>query len=679
VSMLTPETSVKMIPGVGPQKAECFHKMDIFTIKDLLFHFPRKYLDRRQIKKISEVIPGETVSVKGDVIAAEEKRIRKLSLVRIAISDGTGVIFLIFFNQNYILNTLKPGTKVFVYGKIDIYKENLQINNPLFEILENKKRPDYILPVYSVVSGLTQNFLRKCMRYILKNIQQFPQDILPLEDRVRLKLSSMKHALTNIHFPENQINLERARRHLIFDEFFRLQIGLIYKKIIATGQPKNIDDNRFISSLVHNFEKMLPFQVTKDQTKVMEEILNDLNKGKIINRLLQGEVGSGKTVVAIFFLWLFSKDGGQGVFLAPTEILAEQHYLNWNPFFLSCGIESALLTGNLPEKMKREIREKIEKKQIRVVFGTHALLNERIVYPELKAIVVDEQHKFGVEQRNLLQKKGSRIHYLAMSATPIPRSVALAFYGNVDMSTIGQLPKGSRKIISYLFKNEETEKVYEFIKKQVHDGKQGYFVAPTITATEESSVTYHFNKICQVVEPHYVALLHGRLPGHEKSSIIEHFKEKKIRIIVSTTVIEVGIDIPDANFIIIDQAEKFGLSQLHQMRGRVGRSGEIGYCILIHHTDDPESIGRLESFLEIEDGLKLAEIDLSLRGPGDLLGVRQHGVLPLKIGNIVTDIEILNESRKEAERILSNRLYLQEKYVQIKEYLEHCIQSEIID
>ncbi|MGC8805826.1 MAG: DEAD/DEAH box helicase, partial [Candidatus Ratteibacteria bacterium] len=395
--------------------------------------------------------------------------------------------------------------------------------------------------------------------------------------------------------------------------------------------------------------------------------------------LLQGEVGSGKTVVAIFFLWLFSKNGGQGVFLAPTEILAEQHYLNWNPFFLSCGIESGLLTGSLPEKMKKEIREKIEKKQIRVVFGTHALLNEKIVYPELKAIVVDEQHKFGVEQRNLLQKKGSRIHYLAMSATPIPRSVALAFYGNVDMSTIGQLPKGSRKIVSYLFKNEETEKVYEFIKKQVYDGKQGYFVAPTITAIEESSVTYHFNKICQIVEPRYVALLHGRLPGHEKSSIIEHFKEKKIRIIVSTTVIEVGIDVPDANFIIIDQAEKFGLSQLHQMRGRVGRSGEIGYCILIHHTDDPESIGRLESFLEIENGLKLAEIDLSLRGPGDLLGVRQHGVLPLKIGNIVTDIEILNESRKEAERILSNRLYLQDKYAKIKEYLEHCIQSKIID
>ena len=283
--MLLPESSIKMIPGLGLRRAEYFYKMGITTIKDLLFHFPRKYLDRRQIKKISEVIPGETVSLKGNVMAVEEKRINRLSIVKIAISDGTGVIFLIFFNQNYILNILKPGTKVFVYGRIDIYKENLQINNPLFEILETKRKLDYILPVYSVVSGLTQNFLRKCIRYALENMQQFPPDILPLDDRSRLKLSSMKHALINIHFPENQINLERARRHLIFDEFFRLQIGLIYKKIITTGHIENIPQNKFESSSVHNFAKMLPFQTTADQTKAMKEILKDLSEGRIINRL----------------------------------------------------------------------------------------------------------------------------------------------------------------------------------------------------------------------------------------------------------------------------------------------------------------------------------------------------------------------------------------------------------
>lgn len=676
--MLLLKDSIKTIPGVGPQKTEYFSKMGIHTIEDLLFHFPRKYLDRRLIKKISEVIPEEIVSLKGEVVAIEQKRLPRVILIKVAISDGTGIIFLTFFNQNYILNILKPGTRVFVYGKIEQYGENLQINNPLFEILEEKRRLDYILPIYSANAGLSQNFIRKCIRYALKNLEQFPPDILPLEDRSRLKLSNMKHAITNIHFPQNHINLEKARRHLIFDEFFKLQLGLIYKKLVASGK-QPVEKNKFGSSLVHNFEQLLPFKLTKDQIKVMEEILEDLRSGRIINRLIQGEVGSGKTVVAIFFLWLFAREGLQGVFLAPTEILAEQHYLNWHPFFLACGIESALLIGGLTEKMKNEIQAGITSSSIKVLFGTHALLNEKFTYPCIKAIVVDEQHKFGVEQRNVLQRKGSGVHYLAMSATPIPRSIALAFYGNVDLSTIGSLPKGQRKVTSYLFGYDEIEKVYEFVKKQVAEGKQGYFVAPTIESSQYSSIIHHFKKITAIVSPEKVGLLHGKLSSNEKSSIIENFRNKHILLIVSTTVIEVGMDIPDANFIIIDEAERFGLSQLHQMRGRVGRSGENGYCILIHHTKDPESLTRLESFLEIEDGLKLAEIDLSIRGPGDLLGVRQHGVLPLKIGDIVKDMEILAESRREAERILKDRLYLNEKYIKVKEYLGQYAKKKIID
>ncbi|MCM8759731.1 MAG: ATP-dependent DNA helicase RecG [Candidatus Omnitrophica bacterium] len=657
----------------------CFSKMGIHTIKDLLFHFPRKYLDRRQIKKISEVVPGVIASIKGEVIAIEQKRMPHLLLIKVAISDGTGVIFLVFFNQNYISNILKVGTKIFVYGKIEQYGENLQINNPIFEIIENRKKLDYILPVYSTVSGLTQNFIRKCIKYALKNIDQFPPDILPLEDRSKLGLSNMKHAITNIHFPTNQINLEKARRHLIFDEFFKLQLGLMYKKIAASEKPQIIETDKFGSSLVHNFEQMLPFKLTSEQIKVMNEILDDLRSGKVVNRLLQGEVGSGKTVVAIFFLWLFAKESQQGIFLAPTEILAEQHYLNWHPFFLSIGIESGLLIGGLTEKLKKEIQTKVMKNEIKILFGTHALLSEKISYPHIKAIVVDEQHKFGVQQRNLLQQRGYRIHYLAMSATPIPRSVALAFYGNIDLSTIETLPKGERKVVSYLFEYNEIETVYQFVKKQVDEKKQGYFVAPTIEGSENSSVLNHFRKLSAILDSNKLGILHGRLSSAEKSEIIMKFRKKEILLIVSTTVIEVGIDVPDANFVVIDEAEKFGLSQLHQMRGRVGRSGETGYCILIHHTQDNQSIARLESFLEIEDGLKLAEIDLTLRGPGDLLGVRQHGVLPLKIGDIVKDIEILTESRKEAERILRNRLYLQEQYSRVKEYLQQCTKTRIID
>ncbi|MCM8788378.1 MAG: DEAD/DEAH box helicase family protein, partial [Candidatus Omnitrophica bacterium] len=311
---------------------EQFLKLGISTVEDLLFHFPRRYLDRRQIKKISEIFPGEVVSLKGEVIASEVKRLRRVSLVKIAVSDGTGVIFLVFFNQNYIINILRTGVKVFAYGKVEQYEKNLQINSPLFEVIE-KQRFNYILPVYAVVSGLSQNFIRKCIKYVLTNLECFSSDILPLEDRSRLKLSNMKHAIVNIHFPQNQINLERARRHLIFDEFFRLQLALIYKKLIASGPSSIGYEVKFKSSSVRDFQQMLPFRLTDEQVKVIEEILKDLNSGRLLNRLLQGEVGSGKTVVAIFFLWLFAREGSQGVFLAPTEILAEQHYLNWHPLF----------------------------------------------------------------------------------------------------------------------------------------------------------------------------------------------------------------------------------------------------------------------------------------------------------------------------------------------------------
>ncbi len=677
--MLLPETPVNFIPGVGPQRAASLSKMGINTVKDLLFHFPKRYLDRRKIKKISEVIPGETVSLKGEVIAAEEKRPRNISLVKIAVSDGTGVVYLIFFNQSYILDILKPEMKLFIYGRVEQYRDNLQINNPLFEIIEKEKKLDYILPVYSVVSGITQGFIRKCIRYALKNLSKFPPDILPVEDRIRLNLSNMKHALTNIHFPRNEINLEKARRYLIFDEFFKLQLGLIYRKTVRSTITSDLPELEFGSSLVHNFEKMLPFNLTKDQKNAIEDILSDIRSGKVINRLLQGEVGSGKTVVAIFLLWAFARKSYQGVLMAPTEILAEQHYLNWHPLFLSCGIESALLIGGLPESMKKEIRERTEANKIKILFGTQALLNEKIIYPGLRVVVVDEQHKFGVEQRNLLQKRTEKIHYLAMSATPIPRSIALTIYGNIDLSTMGQLPRGRRNIVSYLFRNEEISTVYSFVQKQVKEGKQGYFVAPSIESNQHSSVLHHFENIKDIIGSDCTGLLHGKLPAEEKNSVIEKFRKKHIMVVVSTTVIEVGIDVPEANFIVIDEAERFGLSQLHQMRGRVGRSGQLGYCILIYHSDDPEIISRLESFLEIEDGLKLSEIDLSIRGPGDLLGVRQHGVLPLKIGNIITDIKILDESRREAERILNNHLDRNAKYERIKQYIEKCVELGIVD
>jgi ATP-dependent DNA helicase RecG len=670
--MLTLNTPLSNIPGIGTKKKQYFEKIGCLNIPSLLFYFPRKYLDRRFVKKISEVSIDEVVSLKGEIVACGEQKIKRLKIINFAFSDGTGTLYLTFFNQEYLKQMLPVGTKVFVYGKIKEFKKNLQIQNPLYEIMDNKKRFNYILPIYSLVSGLTQNNIRKAISYVFLHLSEFPQDILPLPDRMDLNLSNMKFAIKNIHFPQNEVDLDKARKHLIFDEFFKLQVKLLYqKKILQHPEEQFLSVEKIDKTLVDEFEKKLPFSLTGAQKKVLNEIIDDIREGKIINRLIQGDVGSGKTVIAVFLLYFWAQQNFQSVFLAPTEILAEQHYLNWQPFFMQNNIETVLLVGSLPLKTKKQIIEKINNKDFLVIFGTHALLNEKISYPFLKAVVIDEQHKFGVEQRETFRHKENKIHFLMMSATPIPRSIALTFFGNTDISTLSEIPKGERKVITFFFKKEEKEKVYGFIEEQLSGNKQGYFVAPAIEEREGfSSVKKEYDHLKEIFNSFSIGLLHGKLSYEEKNLIVDKFKKKEIQLIISTSIIEVGIDIPSANFIIIDQAEKFGLSQLHQLRGRVGREGQISYCLLIAHCQEKDILDRLESFLAIDDGLKLAEIDLSLRGPGDLLGVRQHGVIPFKIGDIVKDIEILQQTRTLAEKIINNNIYLKPGYEKLKNYLE---------
>ncbi len=670
--MLTLNTLVSDIPGVGLQKKQYFEKIKCSRIEELLFYFPRKYLDRRFVKKISEVAIDEVVSLKGKIIACEEKRIRRIKIITFAFSDGTGILYLTFFNQVYLKQILFVGTDVFIYGRIKEFKRHLQIQNPLYEIIDNKKKLYYILPMYSLVSGITQNNIRKAMSYIFSHISEFPSDILPLSERMKLNLSNMKFAIENIHFPKNDIGLDKARKHLIFDEFFKLQAKLLYqKKMLQQTQKENSLNEKLDKTLIDDFEKKLPFLLTHTQKKVLGEIITDLKKEKIINRLIQGDVGSGKTVIAVFLLYFWAKRNFQSVFLAPTEILAEQHYLNWQPFFIQNNIKSILLVGSLPAKSKKHLIEMIEKEKDLVIFGTHALLSEKISYPFLKAVVIDEQHKFGVEQREIFRHKGKSIHFIMMSATPIPRSVALTFFGNTDISILSEIPKGERRVITFLFKQDEKDKVYEFIKEQLLSGKQGYFVAPSIEEKEGfASVKNEYAHLSERFKDFSIGLLHGKILYEEKNSVVEKFKKNEIQLLVSTSIIEVGIDIPSANFIIIDQAEKFGLSQLYQLRGRIGREGQVSYCLLVSHSEEEDVIERLESFLAIDDGLKIAEIDLSLRGPGDLLGVRQHGIIPFKIGDIVKDIEILQQTRELAEKIIDNNIYLSPGYEKLRTYLE---------
>ena len=642
------KTPINQIKGIGRQKYNCFKKIGIEKVEDLLFYFPRKYINLKQIKKISNLKEGEKVTVKGNVIAREEKKgYGKINYLKVAVSDGTGILYIIFFNQVYLKKIFQIGKTFIFYGKIEFFNKEFEMINPFYEEYEEKKI-DWILPVYPLTKGLSQKIMRKILKFVLKNLTEYPEEILPINRRLALNISNIRHALLNIHFPVSEINLEKARNYLIFREFFIFQLNLLWKK----NMERKTDDKIYIidEKIIEEFEKLLPFKLTENQKEVMEEIIKDLKNGKLIRRLIHGEVGSGKTIIAIFTLWIFGKMGYQGVFLCPTEILAQQHYINWNEFLLSDGINVSLLTGKTEEKSK--IINEIENGKINVIIGTHAILNEKINFKNLKIVIVDEQHKFGVNQQELLKEKSKNVHYISMSATPIPRTFALTIFGNMDFSTLGEIPKGQRQVITYVFSNENKDKVYSFIKFLISQNKIGFIITPAIKGNENvESAEEKYKELKEKFPDIKIGLLHGRMEKEKQECVLKKLKNREINLLISTTVIETGIDIPDVSFIVIEQAERFGLAQLHQLRGRVGRSGEVGYCFLIVYNEDEEVNERLNNFIEKESGFDISELDFNLRGPGDLLGTRQHGILPLKIGNIHKDIELLELAKKEVERI----------------------------
>jgi len=642
------KTPINQIKGIGIQKQNCFKKIGIECVEDLLFYFPRKYINLKQIKKISELKEGEKVTVKGNVIAREEKKEQgKVSYLKVAVSDGTGILYVIFFNQTYLKRIFQIGKKFIFYGKVEYFNKEIEMINPFYEEYEEGKI-DWLLPIYPLTKGLTQKIMRKTIKYVLKNLKEYPEEILPLPRRLALNISNIRHALLNIHFPLSEINLEKARNYLVFREFFIFQLNLFWKKNIEMKTVEKI--YKIDENVIEEFEKSLPFKLTENQKEVMEEIIKDLKKGKLVRRLIYGEVGSGKTIVAIFVLWLFGKMGYQGVFLCPTEILAQQHYLNWNEFLLSQGINVSLLTGKVEKKFK--IIDDIENGKINIIIGTHAVLNEKINFKNLKIVIIDEQHKFGVKHQELLKEKSKDVHYISLSATPIPRTLALTIFGNMDFSILGEIPKGERQVITYMFSKKDRDKVYSFIKFLISQNKIGFIVTPAIKEKDNiESVEEKYKELKEKFFDVKIGLLHGRMEREKQEEVLKKLREREVKLLISTTVIETGIDIPDLSFIVIEQAERFGLAQLHQLRGRVGRSGEVGYCFLIVYNENEEISERLSNFIEKETGFDISELDFNLRGPGDLLGTRQHGILPLKIGDIYKDVELLELAKKEVERI----------------------------
>lgn len=659
------DTPLSQLISVGKKREKDLEKLGLGRTEDILFFYPRRYLDLRNFKKISALVPFETASVKGNVLGREERNIRpRVSYLKVIISDGSGILPLVFFNQPYLKDVFLPGSQFFVHGRIDLYKGAFQVSNPLYEE-DHPGRRDWLLPLYSLSGSLTQKYMRKLVKIVLASLREMPVEMFPLSERQDLGLSNIRFAIQNIHFPLSDMNLEKARNYLIFREFFMLQLNLLLNKKAEQSLPAGIS-GEMDRGLVKIFESFLPFKLTKPQKTVMEEIISDINDGKSIRRLIHGEVGSGKTVVAVFALWIIARAGGQAALLAPTEILAEQHYLNWQEFFLRQNINISILLGQMPEKDKENIRKSLEEGSTGVVVGTHSILTEKLLFKNLGMVVVDEQHKFGVGQREMLKQKGKNPHYMVMSATPIPRSVAMTLYGALDISTMGELPKGERKVVTYIFQRDEKEKIYTFLQDQSSLCRQGYVVTPSIDAGEDiESAVAECDRIKKRLPGVPVSLIHGRIPHAEKEKIMAGFRSGETRMLVSTTVIESGIDVPEASYIVIEQAERFGLAQLHQLRGRVGRSGDTGYCMLVVYEPEEGVMERLEEFANAQSGFEIAEIDLKIRGQGDLMGTRQHGIPPLRIGNIIRDLEILKSARNQAEKLFDKMTdeEIQEKFL----------------
>lgn len=668
-------SSAQYVKGVGPRRIKILNKLGVNTIHDLLYYLPRRHEDRSKLKPIGEVKIGEFETVRGRVLTMGLRPTKKkMTIFQLAVGDNTGVIYATWFNQPFMKNRFKIGDEVILSGKVEWYN-NLQINTPEYEVLgpkdEDTIHTGRIVPIYP----LTQDLYQRSIRLILKNCLDVyltcVQEMLPRVVLQGHRLIGLEQALFNIHFPESMDLLESARRRLVFDEFFILQLGIglhrLKIKTTVVGISHRIDDQ-----LLAEFERCLPFKLTSAQKRVIEQIKKDMASDKPMNRLLQGDVGSGKTIVSVFSMLMTIQNGFQAAVMVPTEILAEQHYLTLSQLLVPLGLNVVLLISGLSDKLREKTLVEISSGQADLVVGTHALIQEGVKFNNLGLIVIDEQHKFGVLQRAELRHKGLNPDVLVMSATPIPRTLALTVYGDLDVSVIDQLPPGRGLVKTYWVSENKRTDVYRFVEKQVSAGRQAFIVYPLIEESDKIQVraaVRMLNEFQSKIFPHLkVGLLHGRMSAQEKEKIMKSFRQKKYDILVSTTVIEVGIDIPNATLMLVENAERFGLSQLHQLRGRIGRGVHESYCILMSNSTTEDGKKRLTAMTRTSDGFKIAEYDLSLRGPGEFFGTHQHGLPELKIGNLVTDLKLLELARQEAFALIEQDPNLNKQ--------EHCLIKE---
>ena len=665
ISLNTPLTE---FPGVGEVRAKKLEKLGLVRCADLISYFPRDYEDRRQVYSIRSAPLGQKVCI--SAMAAEHprlSRIRKgLDLVKLKVVDQAGALHITFFNQGYVERALRAGEEYIFYGVVEEQGSRRTMVNPIFERVGKQNFTGCIVPVYPLTAGITNHLLCTLTQQAVAACAQDMPETLPRGVRLDHELAQAEFSYRNIHFPESFQALELARRRLTFEELFYLSAGLAMLK----GRRGDVLGCAIPSRPMEEFLARLPFPLTGAQRRVMEEISRDMASGRPMNRLVQGDVGSGKTVVAAYAAWLAAGAGYQSALMAPTEVLAEQHFRSLSALLEPAGVRVGLLTGSITPAGKKKVRQALAAGEIDLIIGTHALLSQGVEFAKLGLMVADEQHRFGVAQRAALAAKGDSPHVLVMSATPIPRTLALIIYGDLDVSVIDELPPGRTPVETYVVREDKRARMYNFVRRLVGEGRQVYIICPAVEENTEGTmqnvewegdgpaldlkaVTTYAKKLQTEVFPDLrVDFLHGKMKPREKEAVMAAFTAGETQVLVSTTVIEVGVDVPNAALIIIENAERFGLSQLHQLRGRVGRGKHQSYCVLITNTRSVEAMQRLRTLASTADGFKISEEDLKLRGPGDFFGSRQHGLPQMKLADLAGDMRLLSEAQESARRLL---------------------------
>ena len=654
--------------------------LGINTVYDLIYYFPRAYDDRTNIKKIGELKFNEYVVIKANVMSVMNLTVRSgKKVVKAMVSDGTGIMEILWFGMPYIKKSLRIGEEYLFIGQTK-KSAIFQLINPEYKLFSGQQKisETEILPIYSSNKNITQNSLRKLIEKFLVNFLNYFEENIPKELIKEYKIMERKSAIKNIHYPVSVKEIEEAKRRFAIEELLILELGILKNRFIIENSNSKNYEVEGKKEKVREFLSQLTFNLTNAQKKVIKEIYDEISNGKIVNRLIQGDVGSGKTVVAMVMLIYMAENGYQGALMAPTEILANQHYLGIKERLEKIGLKVELLTSSIKGKKKNEILEGIANGEVDIVIGTHSLIEDDVIFKKLGLIVIDEQHRFGVNQRNKLREKGFLGNLLVMSATPIPRSLALSIYGDLDLSIIDELPPGRTPIkTKWIANDEDLEKMYNFIYKKVNDGNQAYFVAPLIETSDKMALK-SVDKVSEEIERRFsnkkIGIIHGKMKAKEKDEVMLKFKNKEYDILIATTVIEVGIDIPASTIMTIYNAERFGLSALHQLRGRVGRGSKQSYCFLISSSTTENSKQRLSIMEETEDGFRIAEEDLKLRNSGEIFGLRQSGFSDLKFIDIIYDVKTIKLVRDECIK------YLKEHKGEIENiYLKYDIEQKFSD